>query len=282
MILGRTGATPKLTCAELADLWLDTKKATQSERTWYMRRWTLQSWCDHAGKIRASEIKPYHVTGWLDAHPGWGANMRSTSARVLKTAMNWAVGEGYLEVSPLAKLRCANISRSPGVAEADLVRWLAEIRDPALRDWVDVALDTGCRPGEQLGIRASDVRGKVVTVRGKSGTRPAYLTDRSAAILARLAESRPHGPILRTPSKHRPWTAWTLGQWFEGVSERSGVKVVPKSLRKVFATRSLRVNGEVITARLLGHKGLGMLAAHYASPEESDLISAVSRVAGGG
>lgn len=279
LILGKSPATHKLTVAEVADLWLDATKTTTSAKSWRMRQWTLQKWIDHSGKVRASDLKPYHVTAWLDSRPSWSANMRALSGRVVKTCVNWAVLQGYLDANPLARFKAGKVGRSPGVTEEDLAKWLACVEHPALMDWIEVALGTGCRPGEVSSLMASGVslEARTATVKGKTGKRTIWFGDRVAAILGRLMELHPDGALLRTPVRRVAWDQRMISKWFQKPSERSGVSIQPKTLRKVFATRSLRINGEVITARLLGHKGLGMVAEHYYTPEDSDLRAAAEK-----
>ena len=48
------------------------------------------------GGLRALDVKPFHVTRWLDRHPGWGDGSRRCAITAVKRAFNWAVSEGLL------------------------------------------------------------------------------------------------------------------------------------------------------------------------------------------
>jgi hypothetical protein len=56
------------------------------------------------GALPAAALKPFHVTAWLDAHPGW-TTKRGCAIRAVKRAFNWADDQGVLSPSPIKKLR---------------------------------------------------------------------------------------------------------------------------------------------------------------------------------
>jgi len=48
----------------------------------------------------AKDLKPLHVTRWLDAHPGW-KGCRPQRRRRRKRAFNWADAEGVFQPNPI-------------------------------------------------------------------------------------------------------------------------------------------------------------------------------------
>ena len=279
LTLARSGSTPRIRVAELTQLWLTDLKSRSRELTWVSARQFARVWVKRLGTMQARELKPYHVTAWLDGHKSWGVSTRSIAVRAMKNCFRWGVGQGYLDRHPLESLRAPRAPRREALSETDLAAWLSCVTFPAVRDFVAVALETGARPGELRSITAKSLSGssRVAIVEGKTGKRTISLSDRSWAILGRLAKQWPDGPLLRSPLG-RPWTIPTLSDHFGRVSRASGVHVVPYHLRGVFATRSLRVNGEILTAKLLGHKDLSMLLSNYEGLDSEDLRAAVNRV----
>ena len=268
---------PRLKVAELTDLWLEAAECARS--TYLVRQRFGQQWCNAFGRLHATELRPYHVSAWLARHASWARSTRSLATSTIKQCFRWGRVQGHLESSPLDLLKVGKIGRRKPATEEDLVRWLAACDEPAVRDYTLVAIDTGGRPGELASMTASglDRTGRGARVFGKMGERLILVPDRAWKILEDLAVQRPDGPLLRSP-RGCAWNRHSLHFWFARISERAGVKLVPYHLRSLFATQSLRVNGEIVTAKLLGHRGLEMLADHYADPTAADLRAAIGRI----
>lgn len=281
LVLGRGGAVPRVTVAELTQLWLDGLKSTRRELTWKSARQFARVWCKKFGRTRASELRPLHVTAWLEAEKTWGKSTRAIATRAIKSCFAWGLDQGYLETHPIQRLRAPQTQRRAPISEEHLATWTAAIRCPELRAWVEVSLATGCRPGELAGADAASVAqdGRSVAVSGKTGKRTVPLGIATSKLLGTLKRKHPSGPLLRSPMG-RAWNRFSLAWHFREVSKRAGVDVVPYHLRGVFATRSLRVNGEILTAKLLGHKSLTSLHGHYEGLDIDDLRAAVEKVKG--
>lgn len=266
----------------LTELWLAAKRESVALGTFATWQATAQRWCRSIGRIVACDLKPYHVQGWLDSETTWGKSTKSLAISRIKGCLTWAVDQGHLEKHPLSRLRATKIARREPATEADVAAFLAACRCEATRQFSVVALETGCRPGELASLAAAqvDLAGRRATVVGKTGRRTVPLSDAACAILGPLAARRPDGPLLRSPQGRR-WTRTTLCLRFKLVNKEAGTKLVPYHFRGVFATRSLRVNGDIVTARLLGHTSLAMLAAHYEGLDQDDLREAMDRISSG-
>jgi integrase len=269
----------RLRVAELTDLWLADLECRVSRGSFLAWRRLARCWVKMLGRLVASEIKPFQAQAWLDGQTTWGMSTKGMAIRSIKGCFLWAVRMGYLDRQPLDAMRAPKPIRRPPATEAMIGAFLATCTEPAVRDYATVALETGARPGELFSITAAGLGGtaRAASVTGKTGKRTIPLSGRSWAVLAALAKRYPEGALLRGPNG-RPWSRGTLAWWFRRVGAAAGVKVVPYHLRGVFATRSLRVNGEVVTAKLMGHKGLAMLAAHYEGLDQADLKATVEKV----
>jgi hypothetical protein len=101
---GPVGVRP--TFKKLADLYLDFTQQTKSERTYAHQKYFLQLFCDHVKTKRAADLKPGDVTAWLLKHSEqWGHNTQVTARGLVVACLNWAVAEGYLPYSPLARMK---------------------------------------------------------------------------------------------------------------------------------------------------------------------------------
>src|SRR5437868_6507382 len=58
--------------AQVCDLFLDHSERHNEPATYLGYKYFLQSFTDLYGRVPAGELKPIHVTRWLDAHRGVG------------------------------------------------------------------------------------------------------------------------------------------------------------------------------------------------------------------
>ena len=96
MALGPAGLpkNQEITAAHVCDLFLVWSKSQHDDRTfrWYTSFLNSFCNCEQIGTLPAAEVKPYHVTHWLEAHPKW-KNSRRNAVICVKRAFNWAHGE---------------------------------------------------------------------------------------------------------------------------------------------------------------------------------------------
>jgi hypothetical protein len=79
--------------------------------------------------MRAGDIKPLHVTQWVDSHESWLGGARNAVICVKRT-FNWAHAEGLLDVNPLNHVKKpAKRPRTRIVTSAEKKEILAAIRD---------------------------------------------------------------------------------------------------------------------------------------------------------
>jgi len=277
---GNQPAPQTLEVIRLVDLFLDSIKTDVKPVTWDNYRVWMQRWCDHAGKLRGCDVRPLHVAAWFKAHPTWGRNTRSFATTILKLWSRWCRRQGYLAKDPLIDLRNTAITRrvrpEPGAVE--MVK--SAILAPEMRDFLEVALATGARPGELRTLEASriDLDARVAKVDGKTGERKIALPRSILGTLQRLCKRWPEGPILRNTLGF-PWTRGALVTQMRRARERSGVKhVVPYSTRGQFGTEALRRGVDLmLVSKLLGHSTPTTTARFYLEPDQPMLSEAVEK-----
>jgi integrase len=125
----------------------------QAKDTFDIRRDFVQSFLMHVGGDAAvKELRPFHVTGWLDAHRTWGDSTRTLAVRSILAGLNWARGEGYIDSHPLdRRLRTAGYrsrSRDVVMEEETYREWLSWCRHESARYLLIALWHSGCRPGE--------------------------------------------------------------------------------------------------------------------------------------
>jgi integrase/recombinase XerD len=84
----------RITVAVVCDAFLSYSEHHNDRATYDNYKHFLQSLCDLYGSLLARDLKPIHITRWLDAHPSWDGGRRN-AVIVAKRAFNWADRQGY-------------------------------------------------------------------------------------------------------------------------------------------------------------------------------------------
>ena len=133
---GRLPEPKYLSVAVICDLFLRHSEKHNSADTFAWYKHFLQSFCDACGTVPALEVKPFHVSGWLDANPSWTTGRRNAVICV-KRAFNWAEGEGLLPTNPLKKVRKPpSVARNRILTPNERQEILSAIKDQQFRDFV--------------------------------------------------------------------------------------------------------------------------------------------------
>jgi integrase len=269
---GEVAPPGAIAAADLFGRFLDAAKASTAPRTYEYYRDRLKPFGQSLGRRKAEDLKPLHVTQWMDAHPTWGQATRRAVVVAARRACCWGVEQGLIDVDPLARLKRPRMPRRRGITAEDAARIAAAIASPAVRDLFDGLLWTGMRPGELATLRAADISpdNRSAEVVGKSGRR-----------VVRLAAAHPDGPIFRN-ARGRPWNRNAMRCAFRRLRARAGVEgVTPYALRHLFATLAIgRGVDSADVAKLMGHAGTEMLMEHYYQPADDALRRAAEKAAG--
>jgi integrase len=225
------------------------------------------------GSILAAELKPFHVTKWLDDNPTWKGGRRHAVIAV-KRAFSWADEEGLFGPSPVRKLKVPRVKKRKRVLGHDeLQEILSAIRDLAFRQFMQALLETGCRPSEVARVTAAEVRLELglwvfdehKTEEKTQRARVIYLTPAIVELTRKLMQLHPAGPLFRG----------CRGQGFTRNAIRCRFKrmraklphlkhFVSYNIRHTYATNAL-VNGVDVAhvAELLGHVDPSMVLSTY-------------------
>jgi integrase len=117
---------------------------------------------------------------------------------------NWAAKLGYIAASPVRGVeKPSPTKRDSRMTPADFALLLSHVQDGPFRDLLTFAYEAGCRPQEARLIEARHLKPAQQRVeippeeaKGKSRWRVIYLSEAAAAIVRRLAEARPSGPLF--------------------------------------------------------------------------------------
>jgi integrase len=291
---GKVPEADTLRVATVCDLFLEFSHKHHAPDTYRWYGDYLQDFCESFGTLLAGDLRPLHVSTWLDAHPGWKGSRRCAVIAV-KRAFNWAVSEGVLASNPVSRVRKpAQTFRNRTLTPEEKGEILDSIKDPHFREFVFAMQETGARPSEVRRVTAEDVNldlGVWVFYDHKTSQktgrpRVVYLTPAVVELSRKLVGMYPEGPLFRGPRSKRGFTRNGVRCRFRNLRLRlhhlRGVIVY--AYRHSFATDALtRGVGIAQVAELLGHTSTDVVMRHYQHLRErtDHLRQAAVRATGG-
>jgi integrase/recombinase XerC len=241
------------------------------------------------GDIPVTELDEDHLNDWYRfiSNHGYSPYTINSYVRAVKAFLHHLQAMHHLnpdKPSPADHLRLRSLpKKSPkGVSPADAARILGQARRD-VRDWalVQIVYDTGCRLGELLSMRASDVQldddGGRCLVYGKTGSRYIFFGAEAARALRYYLESRHASAGDELWLSYRAGEPLTISgayQLFKRLAKRAGVtgRFNPHSFRHHAAKRWL---GQGMSPRLmqelLGHSDLKTTLEQYIQWSDEEL-----------
>ena len=237
------------------------------------------------GSAPLDRIAPVEVRKWFDAWSRTAPGGANKGLELLRQIMNFAIARGYVETNPTRDIRP---NRRPKLTRflsreeiARLHRALDAEAGKGRRQQADIVrllLLTGCRRGEIVGLRWSEVRDDMLALADtKTGPRRVPLNARARRILDR--QKRAGSPFVfpspRDPSRPR---GGTLSLWYR-VRREAGIEDVRlHDLRHTHASHAV-MNGVPVpvVSRMLGHSNVRM-TLRYAHLEDREIEQAAEQV----
>ncbi len=254
------------TLYELSQIYLDWCQENRKPGTYDSHKRYLKSFIEHVGKqLRIGQLRQHHLTKWLSGQT-WCDTSKNDAVSIVQRAINWAIEEGYLLVSPIPKVKKPPRRRRDVFYTPDQFEQIRANAHECLRDFLDFLWWTGCRPQEARAIEQRHVNEDLVIFpadesKGERDCRVIVLVPEAQAILAKYAGNE--GPILRN-SRGNPWNKDGIKCALTRVSEKVGFRVIAYGLRHSFATNSLlRSVDPVSVSHLMGHRDTRMVSQVY-------------------
>lgn len=151
----------KITVAELLDLWIVTKKANVSSKSYSFYEFVTKMVKNKLGKIKAINLKTENIE--LAVNELIENNISSTTARhfytVLNIACRWAIKRGYLIKNPCELMAAPKKAKNEihTLDEIQLNKLLEAIKDQTIYGPVVIAATTGMREAEICGLTWENV-----------------------------------------------------------------------------------------------------------------------------
>jgi integrase len=232
-----------------------------------------------ADTLAALDLKPFHVSEWIDSRTTWGSTHKRGGIVAVQRVYNWAEEMGYVDHSPIKKLKKPPAERRETYMRPEdfdmLIDRLA-LGDP-FRDLLTFVWYSGCRPQEARHIEPRHVDlGRECVVfpkeesKGKRYPRTIYLYGPALTIIQQLMAKPVEGKLFRN-SRNVAWSKHAVCNRMNRLSEMTGKPMFLYAARHGFGTRKLKQGHDSITvSKLMGHCDPTMLSKVYSHIEKDD------------
>ena len=237
------------------------------------------------GPIALDKIQPEHVHAWFDLYSATAPGGANRALDVLRQILNHAVALGCLPKNPAASVRPNPRPRPTRfLSRLEIDRLYVALRSHHGRgsgrqqcDIIRLLLLTGCRKGELIALRWSEVDDDVLHLAdSKTGPRTVFLNRPARAILMRQPRDGPC--VFPAPDDPNVPRSSELSVWrkVRRSADLDGVRL--HDLRHTFASHAV-ISGVPIpvVARLLGHSHVRM-TLRYVHVSDRDTQDAAERV----
>ena len=237
------------------------------------------------GSTPLDRITPAQVRRWFDGFSRTAPGNANNALRLLRQIMNFAIARGHIDTNPT---RGVKANRRPALtrflSREEIGRLHRALDDQAGKgnrqqaDIIRLLLLTGCRKGEIVRLRWSEVDGdRLFLADSKTGARKLPLNTQARRIL----ERQPRGgsafvfPSPVDPARSRCLELWL---WYRVRREACIEDVRLHDLRHTHASHAV-MNGVPVpvVSRLLGHSNVHM-TLRYAHLGDREIEAAAERV----
>ena len=239
------------------------------------------------GRLRLNRIGRPEVERWFDAYSRTAPGGANNALQLLGQIMNSAVAAGHTDTNPTRGVRKnprRKLTRFLSGEEIDrLHRTLDRLVEerPSRRGQADIIrllLLTGCRRGEILRLKWSEVDGPVLRLaETKTGPRQVWLSEAAQAIIAHQPRT---GSAYVFPSPKcpaRPCSS-AMGLWYRARKEAGIDDVRLHDLRHTVVSQAVARGVALSTvARMLGHSDPTM-TLRYAHVSDREVEAAAERI----
>ncbi len=268
------------TVVAILERYLDDLQKRASAKSYANYRAFFQSFDKQWPGLLVRDLKPFHVQQWWElAHKPWGSSLQNLSGTALKAALRWAKepgkGGAIIASNPLEGFKLPTMRKRSAevvVSQEEFDGMLSLVKSDAVRDIIVVAWETGTRPINLIRATAKNVGesgrfllfaewntepGSTVHKTHKNTGRPLQvpLPPLAEAIIARLAERYPTGPLFRT-ARGAEWNDSRLANTVLHYAKRAGLagRFTAYSCRHSKATSLLEAGvSDVDVAAILGN-----------------------------
>lgn len=225
------------------------------------------------GDAPLDEVRPSHVTLYLDHRSKESRHRALREKAVLSMIYTWAIARDFCTSNPVASIKTKRLpGRKHVYITDDLLESVYQKASPALRDAMDLAYYLGQRPADVLAMSESDIRNAFFEfTQGKTGKGMRITATASdlEALMKRIAERKSkfavHCMQLLVDESGKPMTKAKLRSRFEAARDAAGVDGAAFQFRDLRRKGGSDLRDQVgleAAQALLGHESVTM-TEHY-------------------
>lgn len=252
------------------------------------RHRTLSWFCDHCGDLPVEDCRPYHLSDWIEAHPGWkSVATRRAKANVVRACFEWAAQGERIARNPFKSVKYAEANRRPDMPD-DVTERVCRLANKPFERAVRFLRLTGARLSELCAATWADVDldlglwtiPKHKSVRFTHKPKLVALVPEAVQLLRDLevaaGAGAPGAEAVQAPdargapiflnNRGTPWNRRTLGQQLRRMKRRLGIseRATLHGLRHAMATAALGNGAPILlVAEQLGHASPVITTRYY-------------------
>lgn len=263
---------PKRTLLSVTNEYIEVSKKTKKSKTIAYHSHCLKICNEYFKNQKILSITPQHIEQFkIYLLAKYKPNGASMILRSLKACMNFAIKTGVMRNNPVKGIgiKAQPVAKFMVKDQIDTLLMIGCKHNKELANIIKIAIYTGLRLGEILGIRATALKEGYILIQN---TKTGY--DRKVPIHQEIKE------ILKNPVFLEKWNFWRIQRAFRRAIKRSNLpRFRFHDLRHTFCSRYLECGGTIADLReITGHRSLEMLKvyAHFQQSHLKERIQAIN------
>jgi integrase len=230
----------------------------------------VQSFCEKWGQVTVREVRPYHVTRWLDGN-NWNDTTRYNAMRSAFRVFNWATDEGLISANPLKGMKRPRPKSRQRFLTEDEYAALKNGAKSVFRTLLFAFRQTGARPSELCDLTWDQVHPECwildehKTAHKVEKPRVIYLVPAMVRLM-RFLRRWSRSKYVFVNSRGRKWTVNAIHHRLVRLRRKLGLAedITAYTFRHSFGTHAVLNGVDLATlAELMGHVDTTMVSSVY-------------------
>ena len=261
---------PDVQVASICEAFLDWSHRRQAHHTYRGYLFYVQSFCEKWGQVMVREVRPYHVTRWLDGND-WNDTTRYNAIRSVFRVFNWAAEEGLISANPLKGMKRPRPKSRQRYLTEDEYSALIKGSKGVFRTLLFAFRQTGGRPSELCELTWDQVHPECwileehKTADKVDKPRVIYLVPAMVRLM-RFLRRWSRSKYVFVNSRGRKWTVNAIHHRLVRLRRKLGLAddITAYTFRHSFGTHAVLNGVDLATlAELMGHVDTTMVSNVY-------------------
>lgn len=245
----------------------------------YDRVKTLNLFVAQYGRLNVELLKPYHLTDFVNAHPGWkSTSTKRAKSNMIRACFGWACDEERIDRNPFKKIRYPEAERRPDMPD-EIIDRMCRVSNKRFEAVIRFLRLTGARLSEMANAQWADfdlIHGIWTIPRHKSRryTQKPKIVALVPAAVSLLKGIERFADVVFLNNKNRPWNRRTLWRALKRTKDRFGIdcKASLHGIRHRTASAALDNGASLeLVSEQLGHSNTVVTKRFYWNKSESTL-----------